>query len=147
MSPKLHAAAGTLGLALIACFWTATLWSELFGTPAQIAAAKTAILYGLAALIPALAVAGAGGAALARTRRGPAVQAKTRRMRLAALNGLLILVPAAIFLAQKARAGDLDAAFYAVQAVELAAGAANIALLGANLRAGRAMVRARPAAR
>ncbi|GAA0291563.1 hypothetical protein [Rhodovulum strictum] len=87
-------------------------------------------------------MAGAGGAALARTRRGPVIARKTQRMRLAALNGVLILVPSAIFLAQKAGAGQFDAAFYSVQVLELAAGALNVKLLGANLRDGIAMAQA-----
>ncbi len=56
-----------------------------------------------------------------------------------AANGVLVLVPAALFLAAKARAGEFDAGFYAVQAVELAAGAVNIALLGLNMRDGMRM--------
>jgi len=42
----------------------------------------------------------------------------------------------ALFLACKATAVDFDASFYAVQGLELAAGAGNITLLGFNLRDG-----------
>jgi hypothetical protein len=42
----------------------------------------------------------------------------------------------ALFLAYKATAVEFDASFYAVQALELAAGAVNITLLGFNLRDG-----------
>jgi hypothetical protein len=38
--------------------------------------------------------------------------------------------------ASKARAAEFDTSFYAVEALELAAGAANIALLGLNMRDG-----------
>jgi len=41
-----------------------------------------------------------------------------------------------LFLASKARAGEFDTTFYVVQAFELAAGAANITLLGLNIRDG-----------
>jgi hypothetical protein len=51
-------------------------------------------------------------------------------------NSLLILVPSAVFLALKAHAGDFGAPFYAVQALGLLAGAANIMLLGLNMREG-----------
>ncbi|RAP42875.1 hypothetical protein BYZ73_01460 [Rhodovulum viride] len=146
-APGLHAAAGTLGLGLIACFWLSTLGAELFGTPTQIAAVKTAIPYGLVLLVPALIAAGAGGARLAQHRRGPLVARKTRRMRIVAMNGLLILVPSALFLARKAEAQDFDAAFIVVQLAELVAGAANLMLLGANLRDGLAMRGLRPALR
>jgi hypothetical protein len=57
-------------------------------------------------------------------------------MPLIAANGLLVLIPSALFLASKASAGEFDTAFYAVQAIELAAGAANIMLLGLNMRDG-----------
>ena len=47
-----------------------------------------------------------------------------------------ILIPCALFLASKARAGQFDAAFYTVQSLELVARATNITLLGLNLRDG-----------
>jgi len=46
------------------------------------------------------------------------------------------LIPSALFLASKAKAAEFDTGFYAVQALELAAGAANITLLGLNMRDG-----------
>jgi hypothetical protein len=55
---------------------------------------------------------------------------------LIAANWLLILIPAALFLAYKARIGEFDTAFYSVQAIELNAGAANIVLLALNMRVG-----------
>ena len=61
---------------------------------------------------------------------------KARRMPFIAANGVLILIPSALFLASKASAGSFDASFYLVQAVELIAGAANIVLLGLNMRDG-----------
>jgi hypothetical protein len=57
-------------------------------------------------------------------------------MPIIAANDILVLIPSALFLASKARAAEFDASFYAVQALELVAGAANIALLGLNLRDG-----------
>jgi hypothetical protein len=141
MWTRLHALAGGLGLALIAIFWTATVASELCGSPAAIAVVKTAILWGLVLLIPAMAAVGASGFRLARGRGGAIVRRKRRRMPVIALNGLVILVPCAVFLADRAAAGMFDAAFFAVQGVELAAGAANIALMGQNLRDGRRLAR------
>jgi hypothetical protein len=64
------------------------------------------------------------------------VGAKIKRMPLIAANGILILIPSALFLAAKARAAEFDTAFYAVQALELTAGAANLVLLGLNIRDG-----------
>ena len=51
-------------------------------------------------------------------------------------NGILILIPAALFLASKAKAAEFDTTFYAVQALELFAGATNVVLLGLNMRDG-----------
>lgn len=53
-----------------------------------------------------------------------------------AADGLLILVPAALFLAWKARNGEFDGVFHAAQGLELLAGATNISLLGLNMRDG-----------
>ena len=64
------------------------------------------------------------------------VGTKLKRMPIIAANGILVLIPSALFLASKARAAEFDTSFYAVQALELAAGAANITLFGLNLRDG-----------
>lgn len=134
---KIHAAAGSLALLIIAGFWSATALSELFGGPDQIATVKTVILYGMALLIPAMATAGATGARLGRGMKLPQVAAKMQRMKIIAANGLGILLPSAVFLALRAQAGQFDTAFYAVQGLELMAGATNITLLALNLRDGR----------
>jgi hypothetical protein len=76
-------------------------------------------------LIPALAVAGGSGFVLAKGHRAGLIGAKAKPMPLIAANGILVLIPAALFLASKARAGEFDAMFYVVQALELAAGAVN----------------------
>lgn len=51
-------------------------------------------------------------------------------------NGLLILIPAALYLAAVASLGEFDSRFYGVQAVELIAGAANLTLIFLNIRDG-----------
>ena len=57
-------------------------------------------------------------------------------MRLIAGNGILVLVPAVLFLAWKAAQDEFDTAFVAVQIVEFAAGSINLALMGLNIRDG-----------
>jgi hypothetical protein len=57
-------------------------------------------------------------------------------MPLIAASGILVFIPSALFLAFKARADEVDTGFYALQALELAAGAANIAMLALNIRGG-----------
>ena len=72
---------------------------------------------------------------------------KIKRMPLIAANGILFS-SLGTFSRVKARAVEFDTAFYAVQALELAAGAATITLLGLNMRDGvkmRGWFRHRPA--
>jgi hypothetical protein len=62
-------------------------------------------------------------------------------MRLIAGNGVLVLVPAVLFLAWKAAQSEFDAAFIIVQVVEFAAGSFNLVLMGLNIRDGLRMTR------
>ncbi|MBK5933878.1 hypothetical protein C8N32_11244 [Rhodovulum imhoffii] len=139
MTPKTHAAAGALALGLIALFWVSSFISEMLGGQERITAVKSAILYGLVLLVPAMAWVGASGFRLAGAHRGPVIARKTARMRLIGANGLLVLVPCAIVLAQRATAGQIDGTFYAIQLVEFLSGAVNITLLSRNMRDGLAM--------
>jgi hypothetical protein len=148
MLKVIHPVAGGVALLTIASFWLSTAVTELFASHATVTIVKTAIPWGFLLLIPALAAAGGSGFVLGRGRRGGLVAAKTKRMRLITANGILVLIPSALFLASKARATEFDSGFYAVQALELVIGAANIALLGLNMRDGLRMkgrFRRRPA--
>jgi hypothetical protein len=120
----------------ISTFWISTALSELFASRAIIVAVKSSIPWGFVMLIPALALAGATGLSLAKGRRGGVIGTKLKRMPYIAANGLLVLIPSALFLAYKAKTGAFDTSFYVVQAVELIAGATNITLLGLNMRDG-----------
>lgn len=139
MIKVIHPVSGAAALLTIAIFWLSTALSELFASQATVIAIKTAIPWGFILLIPALAAAGGSGFALAKGRRAGLVGIKARRMPFIAANGILILVPAALFLAYKASHAEIDGIFYAVQALELAAGATNISLLGLNMRDGMKM--------
>ena len=134
-----HAASGAFALLTITAFWSSVLYAELELGHSDIAEVRTAIAYALPLLIAFLATAGATGNRLAGHSKAPIVLAKVRRMKLAAANGLLVLVPSATFLAIQARAGEFDGWFATVQAIELIAGATNIALLALNMRAGMTM--------
>lgn len=136
MKTKIHAFAGALALLTIFGFWASTILSELFGTTDQIVLVKTSILQGMAVLIPALAITGGSGFSIGGKWKSPLISKKKRRMKFAAANGILILVPSAFFLAMRAQALNFDAIFYGVQAIELLAGAANITLLSLNMRDG-----------
>jgi len=148
MLKRLHPVAGAIAVLTIALFWLSTVVSELLGTPSMIVAVKTAIPWGFLFLVPTLALTAGTGLKRAGNRRGSLVSAKIRRMPWIAANGLVILVPSALFLAWKAQAGAFDATFYAIQALELIAGAGNLILLCLNMRDGLTMsgrLRSRPA--
>ncbi|HEV3425514.1 MAG TPA: hypothetical protein VG105_17400 [Paraburkholderia sp.] len=132
----IHPVAGVLANLTIATFWLSTVLAGLFASHATVAAVKTAIPWGFLLLIAALAATGGLGFALAKGPRPMLVSAKIKRMPLIAANGVLVLIPSAFFLASKARGGEFDIVFYTAQALELVAGAANITLLGLNMRDG-----------
>jgi len=136
MSKIIHPAAGVVAITTIATFWLSTALTELFASPAVVTWVKITIPWGFLLLVPALMAAAGSGFALAKGRRAGLVAAKIKRMPLVAANGILILIPSALFLAHKAQSAEFDVGFYAVQALELAAGAANITLLGLNMRDG-----------
>lgn len=143
MKTTVHPIAGGIAILMIALFWLATAISELTASAPVVILVKTLIPWGFIILIPALAAAGGTGFALAGGRSGGLVGTKRKRMPIIAANGVLILIPSALFLAAKARAGDFDAAFSAVQTVELAAGAVNLWLLTKNALDGRKLTAAR----
>lgn len=139
MIRALHPIAGVVGMATIVTFWLSTVAVEAFGGPGAVLAVKAAILWGLLALVPALAVTGATGFRMGARSADPRIAAKRRRMPFIAFNGLLVLVPCAVFLQARAAAGDFGGAFTLVQGIELVAGAVNLTLMGLNLRDGLAL--------
>jgi hypothetical protein len=145
MKLKIHVISACLALATISSFWLSTLVSEALGDHALIVTVKTGVLYGMLVLIPSMATAGATGAAMGRGWKLPQVARKSRRMKLIAANGLLILLPSAFFLASLARAGNFGGLFYGIQGLELIAGATNITLLSLNMRDGLSLRRRRKA--
>lgn len=128
-----HPLAGLLAMLTITLFLIATLGSEISGQFNAIMAVKAGIVRGLFVLVPALALCGASG-----IRLGTAGLAapKLKRMRVVAANGILILVPCALALDRWAQGGNLGGMFALVQALEIAAGGANLVLLGLNMRDG-----------
>jgi hypothetical protein len=147
MLSKLHPVAGVIGFVTIFTFWLSTVTSELFGSLAAIATVKETIPWGFLILVPALAIAGASGFRLGGASSDPRVVSKKRRMPVIAANGIFILIPAALYLAALASRGEFGAAFYAVQAIELLAGALNLTLMALNIRDGFALTADRRAPR
>ena len=136
--PKIiHLMAGLLAALTIATFFICTLAVELFGTAESVALVKALIVMpGLLILVPAIAITGGSGMYLSKSRRGRLVESKKKRMPFIAANGLLVMIPSAIFLNRWAAAGTFDTTFYAVQTLELLVGAVNLSLMGMNVRDG-----------
>lgn len=137
MLKQAHFIAGLLATLTIATFFLSTVIVELFASHASVAKVKALIvMLGLFVLVPAIAATGGSGFFLSKSHHGRLVEAKTRRMPFIAANGLLVLIPCAIFLNRWAAAGAFDATFYLVQGFELLAGAVNLTLMGLNIRDG-----------
>lgn len=133
----IHASAGALAMLTVAIFWISTLVSELFMGQEAVVAVKYAIAYfGLIPLVILMAGAGGSGFILAKGRKGQLVQGKKKRMPKIGANGLLVMIPCALFLNSKAAAGEFDAAFYVIQVVELGVGVMQLTLLGRSFRDG-----------
>ena len=139
----LHRAAAMSAFLLILAFFTSSLIVELLGSPEAIATVKQSIVYGIGLLIPMMALTGITGAKLAPNASSGPIGSKKKRMPVIALNGLLVLVPAALYLNNLAGQGRFDTAFYTVQAVELLAGFINLVLMSLNIRDGRQLIRRR----
>lgn len=133
---KVHSVAGAVALATLALFWLSTALSEVSGNLEAIVAIKRGVVWGLLVLIPALALTGASGMKIGGRWKSVLVATKKRRMPFIAANGLLVLVPCALTLRYLAVTGSFGPLFYALQALELVAGATNILLLALNARDG-----------
>jgi hypothetical protein len=134
MPKQVHFIAGLLAIVTIATFFIATVIVELFGAPEAVATVKALIVMpGLFILVPAIAATGVSGFFLSKSRQGRLVEIKKRRMPFIAANGLVVLIPCAIFLNRWASAGTFDSTFYLVQSLELLAGVVNLTLMGLNI--------------
>lgn len=136
MKTRIHSLAGQMAILTISIFWLSTLFSELFLSFDSVRWVKQSIVIGLIVLIPLLAATGASGFMIAKGSSHPLILRKKRRMPIIAVTGLLILVPAAIYLSWKAQSGEFDAAFYTVQVIEILAGVLNLFLMTSNARDG-----------
>lgn len=115
MKKNIHFIAGILATLTIAIFFTSTIIVEVFGTYKAIATVKSLIVIpGLFILVPAIVATGGTGFALSKSGKGSLVQVKQRRMPFIGANGVLILIPCAIFLDHWASVGAFDTKFYVV---------------------------------
>lgn len=143
MIRRVHVTAALTAFLAILTFWLSTVGVELLGTEAQVAFIKEAIALGLFLLIPALVVAGTTGASMGRGSTDERIGAKKRRMPFIAGNGILVLVPAVVYLDRLASRGEFGTSFVAVQSIELVAGLVNLVLMSLNIRDGVRLTRSR----
>jgi hypothetical protein len=144
MKPRVHALCGISALILIALFFLSSVLVEVFGDHHEVAQVKTAIVFALCALVPAMAATGATGVRISRERaKAPLIRRKQRRMAVIAAIGLLVLVPSAFILHTLASDGNFGTAFALVEALELVGGAVNVTLMSLNVRDGRTLTRAK----
>ncbi|WCN12774.1 hypothetical protein GV054_06960 [Marinomonas mediterranea] len=133
----LHRLAALIAVLCIATFFSTTIFVIILGTLESTANLKSLIVWpGLFILVPSIALTGVSGFALAKGRSGKLVQQKMRRMPFIGVNGILVLIPCAVFLDRWASVGTIDTNFYIVQGIELLAGAINLILMGLNMKDG-----------
>lgn len=133
MLARIHPISGLIAFLTILTFWVSTVASEMLGSRETIVQVKETIPWGFLVLAPALAATALSGIRVAGRSLNPQIANKRRRMPIIAANGLLILMPAAFYLARLASLGDLGAWFYGVQAIELVAGSINLSLMSLNI--------------
>ena len=137
MKQIVHLSAAIVATLLIGTFFVSSVIVELLGSHDAIVTVKRLIVTpGLFLLVPAIAITGATGFALGAQRKGRLVETKKKRMPFVGANGILILLPAAIYLNHLASSGNFDFLFYVVQGIELLAGAINFTLMSLNIRDG-----------
>lgn len=135
---RIHRIAAVTAFLCVTTFFISTLVVELTGSTNSIELVKSLIVFpGLFILVPAIACAGATGFLMGKNKKGRIIDKKKKRMPFIAVNGLFILVPAAIFLNYRASTGVYDATFVAIQFIELLIGATNASLMFLNIKDGK----------
>lgn len=137
MKHRLHKLSLLGALGLIGAFFLSSVTVELFGSYEAVVVVKRSIWYGIFILIPLMAVAGITGNLLAKGKENPLINGKKRRMPLIALNGMIVLVPAAYWLDTLASQGAFGPVFYSLQGIELLFGGINIYLMTKSAKAGK----------
>lgn len=131
-----HKAFAFVSFLTIAVFFTSTAISELFLSLEQVAMVKGLIACpGLFVLVPSLAITAISGNIIAKASRyKKLVKTKKKRMPIIAANGIIILLPSAVYLNILASSGNFNTVFYIVQVLELLAGASNLTLMFLNIK-------------
>lgn len=130
-----HLTATIIAVITISSFFSFSLIAEIIGEDLFIKQVKTGILYALPILLIAMPTLGLSGKKLAGNSRNPIVLKKMKRMKLIALNGI-VLISLAIYLYYHAIYKTIDSTFFYVQLAELLMGGLNLGLIGMNISAG-----------
>ena len=133
---QIHLTAALSSCLLIVAFWSSTVLSELFLSYQAVANVKQVIVYALIVQVLSMVITGVTGMKMGRRSKNKRIAAKRKRMPIIALNGLLILIPCAVFLNMRASVGAFDGVFYGVQVVELVAGMVNFSLMVCSMKEG-----------
>jgi len=136
MKIKVHAISAFLAFVTIALFFISTVLVELLGSDDSIYFVKKSILYGLLILIPSMMATGISGNLIMKNKKGKLIRTKLMRLKTIVFNGVIILVPSAFFLESMAGSGNYNEWFYAIQSLELLAGATNLYFIGLNIKDG-----------
>ncbi|WP_313114355.1 hypothetical protein [Aequorivita sediminis] len=119
----------------ISCFFSFSLIAEILGEDFFIKQVKTGILYCLPILVVTMPMLALSGKKLSENSQNPIVNKKLKRMKLIALNGV-ILISLAIYLYYHATYKSIDNTFLYVQVLELVIGALNLGLIVMNINSG-----------
>ena len=133
---KLHKYAAACAFLLIVTFFTSTVVADLWGDLAIITQVKQGILSCVSLLVLAMMTTGVTAKKIYKGKAKGVFATKEKRMKIAAANGIFILIPAAFFLASWSANGQFDQIYWTVQIVELIAGFTNAVLMGLNIRDG-----------
>jgi|GEM_PF-2941081 len=133
-----HFFTGILVLGTLTTFWLALIISDFFLDQDALAQVRLGIVYALILLIPSMIAVKATGSKLGADRitNDVRIQHKKKRATWMAINGALIMVPAAFFLNYKASHDEIDLAFRVVQGIELFVGSFQYYFVLKNFRVG-----------
>jgi len=132
---KVHVTATIIASLTIGSFFCFSLIAEITGKDLFIQQVKAGILYCLPILLVAMPMLAISGKKLAGNSNSPVVATKTKRMKLIAFNGL-ILISLAIYLYYHATFKTIDKTFLYFQIGELLIGALNLGLIVLNIKSG-----------
>lgn len=130
-----HITATVIAVITIGSFFSFSLIAEIIGENLFIKQVKTGILYSLPILLIVMPVLGISGKKLAGNSTNPMILKKMKRMKIIAINGL-VLISLAIYLYYHAIYKTIDTTFLFIQLAELLIGALNLAMITMNIKTG-----------